>query len=226
MKRKPKLLDLFCGAGGAGKGYHDAGFSVVGVDIEPQPNFPFEFIQSDALALDPSFLRGFDVVHASPPCQAYSVLAKRTGCGHRWPKLVAQVREQLAQCGKLTVIENVPGSPLIDPIVLCGTMFPELRVVRHRLFEVNFPVAVPPHRKHPLVHTLDKRKPHYGKTDDMVAYVSITGGGNCSIRAARDAMKIDWMTKNEMNQSIPPAYARHIGKAALRHLRRKQWQKA
>ena len=215
---KPLVLDLFCGAGGAGRGYERAGFDVVGVDIDAQRNCPYKFIQADALSLAPDFLDQFDVIHASPPCQAYSVLAKRTGCGHKWPKLVEQTREMLAATGKLTIIENVQGAPLIDPIVLCGTMFPSLRVLRHRLFEVNFPVKVPKHKPHPLVHTLDKRKNHYGKTNDRTDFVMVTGGGNCSIAAAKDAMRIDWMTKNEMNQAIPPAYATFIGKAALRNL--------
>lgn len=215
---RPRLLDLFCCAGGAAEGYHRAGFDVFGVDISPQPNFPFEFMQADALSLTKKFLSGFDVIHASPPCQSYSDLAARNGNADDWPRLIEPVREMLAVTGKLTIIENVEGAPLIDPVVLCGTMFPELRVLRHRLFEVNFPLTPPPHGKHPLVHTLDKRKNHYGKTDEWKDFVQVTGGGNCSIAAAREAMGIDWMTKKEINESIPPAYTEFIGQGAMKAL--------
>ena len=97
-------------------------------------------------------------------------------------------------------------------------MFEELRVLRHRLFEANFPIMTPPHGKHPRCHALDKRKSHYGKTDEWKDYVQVTGGGNCTVAAARDAMGIDWMTKKEINEAIPPAYARFIGKQLIRHL--------
>ncbi len=216
--RKPRLLDLFCCAGGAGAGYVRAGFDVVGVDINPQPNYPFAFIQTDALALDPKFISTFDAVHASPPCQSYSDLAKRNRNADAWPRLVEPVREILVRSGLPYVIENVEGAPLHNPVVLCGTMFRGLRVIRHRLFEANFPILTPKHGSHPLVHTFDKRKAHYGKTNDMVDFVQVTGGGNCTIAAARDAMGIDWMTKNELNESIPPAYTRFIGKQLMSYM--------
>lgn len=92
---KPKLLDLFCCAGGASVGYFRVGFSIVGVDIAPQPNYPFEFIRADTLSLDPKFIASFDAVHASPPCQAYSDLAKRNGNGHKWPRLIEPIRKML-----------------------------------------------------------------------------------------------------------------------------------
>ena len=208
---RPKLLDLFCCAGGAAIGYWRAGFDVVGVDIVPQPNYPFEMIVADALELSSKYLRSFDAIHASPPCQAYSTLAYRNGNGDQWPKLIDPIRNLLIDTGRPYVIENVVGAPLRDYVVLCGTMFPELRVIRHRLFETNFPVLTPPHGRHPLVHTLDKRKRHYGITDEYKDYVTVTGGGNCSVAAARDAMGIDWMTKKELNEAIPPAYSAHIG---------------
>ncbi len=220
MYSKPRLLDLFCCAGGAGEGYRRAGFEVVGVDITPQPNFPFPFIQADVTELDPEFLATFDIVHASPPCQAYSDLAARNGNGHKWPRLIEPTRELLKASGCPYIIENVEGAPLVNYVVLCGTMFPGLRVLRHRLFETNFAILVPPHRKHPKVHTLDKRKNHYGKTDEWIDFVQVTGGGNSSIAAARDAMGIDWMTKREINEAIPPAYTEFIGRAAMGHLRR------
>lgn len=215
----PRLLDLFCCAGGSSVGYHRAGFDISGVDIAEQPNYPFEFIHADALCLDRDFLLKFDAIHASPPCQAYSVTAKRTGNGTSWPMLIEPVRKMLRGTGLPYVIENVVGAPLRDPTVLCGTMFPGLRVIRHRLFETNFPLPAPPHRRHPLCHTLDRRKAHYGKTDDMTHFVSVNGGGNCSAGAARDAMGIDWMTKRELNEAIPPAYAEHVGGALMEHVR-------
>lgn len=212
VAQKLKLLDLFCCAGGAAMGYHRAGFEVVGIDIDPQPNFPFEFKQANALELPQRFLRSFDVIHASPPCQSYSDLAKRNGNGHMWPRLIEPVREMLIKTGRPYVIENVEGAPLIDPIVLCGTMFPELRVLRHRLFESNVALKTPSHGKHPLVFTLDKRKAHYGKLDQDTSFVQVTGGGNCSIKNAREALGINWMNKGELNESIPPAYTEYIGK--------------
>lgn len=214
-----RLLDLFCCAGGAAMGYHQAGFEVVGVDIDPQPNYPFEFVQADAMTLSPCWLGSFDVIHASPPCQGYSVLAKRTGTGDRWVKLIPAVRRMLASTGLPYVIENVVGAPLRDPVVLCGTMFEGLRVIRHRLFESNLLLLAPgPCMPHPLCHTLDKRKKHYGRTCEWVDYVQVTGGGNCSVAAARDAMGIDWMTKRELNEAIPPAYTAHIGSQIMLHL--------
>jgi DNA (cytosine-5)-methyltransferase 1 len=215
---KPRLLDLFCCAGGASLGYNQAGFEVVGVDIEPQPNYPYKFIQADALKLDPDFIASFDAVHASPPCQSYSDLAKRNGNGDKWPRLIEPVRQMLVDSGLPYVIENVEGAPLINPLVLCGTMFPGLRVLRHRLFETNFEITAPPHGKHPKVHTFDKRKSHFGKTNEWKDFVQVTGGGNCTLAAARDAMGIDWMSKGEINESIPPAYTEFVGRAMLRHI--------
>ena len=213
-----RLLDLFCGAGGASVGYHQTGLDVVGVDNAPQPNYPFPFIQADALSLEPAFLASFDAIHASPPCQAYSDLAARHRNGKEWPKLIEPVREMLAAIGKPYVIENVEGAPLRDYIVLCGTMFPELRVLRHRLFESNFAMHPPRHGIHPRVHTLDKRKAHYGKTDERFDFVQVTGGGNCTIAAAKEAMGINWMTKKELNEAIPPAYTRFVGSILLSRL--------
>ena len=222
VKTRPRLLDLFCCAGGAAQGYHEAGFDIVGVDIAEQPNYPFKFIRADAMSLTGKFLRSFDAIHASPPCQAYSVTAKRTKQGDKWPMLIPHVRRMLRKAGVPYVIENVVGAPLEKPVVLCGTMFPRLRVIRHRLFESNFYIRQPDHahKDHPLCHTLDKRKPHYGKTDEFVNYVQVNGGGNCTVLAARDAMRIDWMTKRELNEAIPPAYARYVGEYAMRAVAR------
>lgn len=213
---KPRLLDLFCCAGGAGVGYSKAGFEVIGVDINPQPHYPLPFIQANALTLDPKFIASFDAVHASPPCQSYSDLAKRNGNADAWPRLIEPVRAMLIQSGLPYVIENVNGAPLIDPIVLCGTMFPKLRVLRHRLFETNFTILTPAHKKHPKVHTFDRRKSHFGKTDEWKDFVQVTGGGNCTLAAAQEAMGIDWMNKCEINEAIPPAYTEFVGKQLLR----------
>jgi DNA (cytosine-5)-methyltransferase 1 len=218
---RPRLLDLFCGAGGCSVGYRRAGFEVVGVDLMPQPRYPFEFVQADAFDalgavawqhgdVPPPLRRSFDAVHASAPCQAYSVLQRRTGLDY--PDLIAPVRAALQASGLPYVIENVVGAPLLGPVMLCGTMFPGLRVIRHRLFESNVPLAAPPHpSRHPLVFTHDRRKAHHGLLDQDRSFVQVTGGGNCTLANARDAMGIDWMTKNELNEAIPPAYTEHVG---------------
>lgn len=204
--------------GSEGRAYsllHRAGFEVVGVDIRPQPRYPFQFIQADALTFP---LDGFAFIWASPPCQRFTDLAKRNGNAHEWPDLIDPIRQRLQASGIPYVIENVEGAPLREPVVLCGTMFPGLRVLRHRLFETNFPLSAPPHGRHPLVYTMDKRKSHYGKLDQDNAFVQVTGGGNCSKANASKAMGIDWMTKEELNEAIPPAYAEYIGRAAIAHL--------
>lgn len=224
MGARPQLLDLFSCAGGAAYGYYQAGFEVVGVDIEPQPRFPFEFIRTDATNLTQEFLCSFDAIHASPPCQGYSDLAARHRHDHEWPRLIGPIRAMLAETKRPYVIENVENAPLVFPIVLCGTMFDSLRVIRHRLFEVNFSLPQPyhlPHGKHPRVHTLDKRKHHYGKTDEWDDYVQVTGGGNCTVAAAKDAMGIDWMIKNELNEAIPPAYTEYIGRHLIAAINRR-----
>lgn len=198
-------------------GYHRAGFDVVGVDIEPQPRYPFTFIRADALV----FLRDerwaeFDAIHASPPCQAYSDLQKQNK--REYPDLIAQTRELLQATGMPYVIENVEGAPLVDPITLCGTMFPELRVYRHRNFESNIPLSTPEHPVHAeLTFTHDKRKKHYGQPLDLTTMrVQVTGGGNAPVWAKRAAMGIDWMTGRELNEAIPPTYTQHIGPSLMR----------
>ena len=200
-------------------GLYRAGFEVVGVDIRPQPRYPFKFIQADALTFP---LDGYDFIWASPPCQRFSDLAKRNGNAHEWPDLVDPIRQRVLASGAEYVIENVEGAPLRNAVVLCGTMFPGLRVLRHRLFEASFPIFVPEHGRHPLVFTMDKRKAHYGKIDQDTSFVQVTGGGNCSVKNAADAMGIDWMTKDELNEAIPPAYATHIGRDAIYHIQERR----
>lgn len=204
-----KLLDLYCGAGGASMGYHQAGFEVTGIDINRQKRYPFRFIQMDALEVSPSFLAGFDVIHASPPCQKYSDLQKRTGLDY--PDLIQPTRQILLNSGKPYVIENVDTAPLLNPVMLCGRMFPELKVYRHRLFESNIEIEIPIHPIHDkLVFTYDKRKYHYKKFDNGM-FIQVTGGGNGTIQQKRAAMDIDWMIHKEINESIPPAYTKYIG---------------
>jgi len=225
---RPRLLDLFSGAGGAAMGYHRAGFDVVGVDLNPQPRYPFTFHQADALTvldhlIDCSesceafpFLRGFDAVHASPPCQRFSDLAPRNGNAADWPDLIDAIRDRIDRLPY--VIENVEGAPLRAPVVLCGASFPGLRVIRHRLFESNVHLFAPPHRPHPLVFTHDKRKAHYGKLDQARDFVQVTGGGNATVANKADAMGIDWMIGAELNEAIPPAYTELIGAQLIEHL--------
>jgi DNA (cytosine-5)-methyltransferase 1 len=215
---KPRLLDLFCCAGGASAGYSSAGFDVTGVDIQEQPNYPFPFIRADALTLSPGFIASFDAVHASPPCQSYSDLARRNNNADKWPRLIEPVRKLLVRSGVPYIIENVDGAPLVNAALLCGTMFSQLRVLRHRLFEANFLILTPSHRKHPKVHTFDRRKSHFGKTDEWKDFVQVTGGGNCTLAAARDAMGIQWMTKREINESVPPAYSHFVGGQLIKYL--------
>lgn len=226
----PRLLDLFCKAGGAAAGYHAAGFFVVGIDRRWQPNYPY-FMRRETLFPEDEHAfvcwarEHFDAIHASPPCQRHTDLARQSK--RQYPCLIEPTRRVLRATGLPYVIENVEGAPLIAPVKLCGTMFPELRVLRHRLFEVNWPLYAPDTcGPHPLVYTLDKRKRHYGRLDEMRAFVQVAGGGNCSVAAASDAMRIDWMTKDELNEAIPPAYTRFIGRQLLNHLRSLERQAA
>lgn len=201
---RPLAIDLFCGAGGASMGLHRAGFDVVGVDNRPQPRYPFQFVLGDALAI--ADLAQADFIWASPPCQAYSWSAKRWHDVER-VDLMEPTRALLNQYGGPWVIENVVGAPLHHPARLCGVMF-GLGVIRHRLFEANFWLMAPEH------------VPHTGtvKTGEYVT-VAGHGGNNAKGRGSRAAkqaaMGIDWMSDEELNQAIPPAYGEYIGRAAL-----------
>ncbi|HTR71895.1 MAG TPA: DNA cytosine methyltransferase [Mycobacteriales bacterium] len=201
------MLDLFCGAGGAAMGYHWAGFDVVGVDIAPQPHYPFEFHQADALTYP---LDGFDAIHASPPCQAYSVTRALRKRAH--PMLVEPTRELLQASGLPWVMENVVGAPLANALVLCGTMFEGLRVYRHRLFECDPPLYFPPLAcNHSFSMPASKGQYHTLETQDFITAV----GHNFSASSGRIALGIDWMTRDEMAQAIPPAYTEWIGRQLL-----------
>lgn len=209
-----KILDLFCGAGGAGKGYADAGFEVVGVDIDPQPSYPFELIQMDVFeylfdygmkARDGAF----DAIHASPPCQAYSALGHSANSRDDYPDLVPRVRYGLEWFGLPYVIENVPGAPIRKDVVLCGEMF-GLRVIRHRHFELGgWWMPQPAHKAH-LGHVSGYRNGKYVEGRYFPVYGN--GGGKGSLKDWQGAMGTPWMTsKREISQAIPPAYTKRIG---------------
>lgn len=210
---KPRLLDLFCGAGGAGKGYADAGFEVVGVDLQPQPRYPFEFHQADAMTFP---LDGFDVIHASPPCQAYSALSWHPQNRHiEYPDLIAPTRERLVATGVPYTIENVPKAPLQHPIQLCGSSF-GLGVRRHRLFETNWTVM-----SMPCAHGRQRKQFDIWRHGEWVksAFVPVYGtGGGKAAEEWPEAMGIDWMTRDEMAEAIPPAYTEFLGEQLMRHL--------
>ena len=196
-------------------GYHRAGFDVTGVDIAPQPRYPFAFIQADALEYVREHGHEYDVIHASPPCQAYSATLPIRGNEH--PDLVAPVRALLMATGRPFIIENVPGAPLENPLTLCGTMF-GLRVIRHRLFEIHpEPIWFPPE---PCCHngkatSASNRTP--GKTNGFAtghSYITVVGNSYL-IADGRAAMGIDWMTRRGLSQAIPPAYTEWIGRQIL-----------
>lgn len=214
MKNGKRLLDLFCGAGGASMGYHRAGFCVTGVDIEPQKNHPFEFVQADALSLSMDFLRQFDAIHASPPCQAYSI-SRNNGCHKNAPELIVQTRDLLRAIGKPYIIENVVGAPLFEPIMLCGASFglgaSGMDLPRHRLFELSFTLLAPP-----CVHRRGQTIGVYGSGTNSWHKKKI---GRClKVSEMKEAMGIYWMTHKELTQAIPPAYTEWIGGQLLRLL--------
>lgn len=212
-----RLLDLFCGAGGASVGYSRAGFEVVGVDIRPQPNYPFEFIQADAM----TFLvrEPFDAIHASPPCQAFTSLNGMWNAKSH-EDLLTPTRAALMAAGLPYVIENVQGAPMNGAhVTLCGSMFglgaedAELR--RHRHFEANFALMVPPcsHQASRVIgvyggHGRDRRR--------------LVNTQDYSTESRREAMGIDWMTGAELSQAIPPAYTEHIGHYLMAECKRRK----
>lgn len=210
-----KLLDLFCGAGGAAVGYHRAGFEVVGVDHRPMPRYPFPFIQADALAMldDDEFCQQFDVIHASPPCQAYSIMKSSTKrYGKQHPQLIEPVREKLQRTNRSWVIENVPGAPLRGAIVLCGAQF-GLRTYRHRVFESNVLLL-----SSPCKHLHNAKTAKQGRRVKEGEFITVTGCFS-GAEIGRQAMGIDWMRRAELTQAIPPAYTHYIGEQLMYALR-------
>lgn len=204
-------------------GYHNAGFEVTGVDIQMQHRYPFKFVHANATTLDFDFLMGFDVIHASPPCQAYSAMtklanSKTKNCefdlGPKHPELVHIVRDMLNRTGKPYIIENVVGAPLRNPVTMCGAMF-DLGVIRHRLFETNWTLRQPVHPSHDAVNA----RPDFSCVVGM-------GGAWRSRNGSRDtedwktAMGIDWMDRYELTQAIPPAYTEYIGRELQKILNR------
>ena len=225
----PRLLDLFCGAGGAAMGYSRAGFEVVGVDIAPQPRYPFDFIKADALAfMDGGGWWAFDAIHASPPCQAFSTIARYVRWQHDGthaydhPDLVEPTRDRLIASGLPYVMENVQGAPLRDFVRLCGSSF-GLDVRRHRLFETGrfAPLLIPP-----CAHGWQLPRfitPYYGakgRHQRLSRTVDVTGKPRVqNERQLREqAMGIDWMGAAELSQAIPPAYTEWIGGRLLEQL--------
>jgi len=189
-------------------GLFRAGFDVFGVDIVHQKNYPFNFTQGNALDTD---LSDYDFVWASPPCQAHTTLKFRTGKDYEC--FIERTRAKLVAWGGPWIMENVMGAPLINPIMLCGAMFPPLRVYRHRLFESNVKL-IPPH--HP-VHTVPvapqrQRRAYYAAG----RFLTVTGDVG---RYAGEAMEIDWMTGNELSQAIPPAYSEYLGLQVIKKLK-------
>lgn len=211
-----KLLDLFCGQGGCSVGYHRAGFEVVGVDINRQPRYPFEFHQADAFEYLAAHWQEYDVIHASPPCQRYSVTRNVTGRGDAHPDLVGRTRETLRTTGKPYVIENVEGAPLENALMLCGSMF-GLGVLRHRLFEccpvLVFPPATCDHIGGVLPMWWRSRQAALARGETF-RYVTVAGKSFLMDEGKR-AMGIDWMTRDGLAQAIPPAYTEYIGRQLL-----------
>ena len=213
--KKPRALDLFCGAGGVTRGLQLAGFHVTGVDIRPQPRYVGDaFIQGNALDVD---TEGYDFIWASPPCQAFTML-RHMPTARMHPNLIPQTRRKLVAAGVPWVIENVPGAPLHNPVMLCGTMFDlacdrgELR--RHRLFESHGFTLVAP-----------RRACHHSRL--TIAVYGHAGGvenrkKNSTPRShsweRREVMEIDWMTVEQLSQAIPPAYSQFIGQQAMAKL--------
>lgn len=209
---RPRLLDLFCKAGGATKGYQRAGFHVTGVDIAPQPNYcGDEFVQADAIDYMVDRIcrwdwRCFDAIHASPPCQSFTAYRRKGhSVGDGYPNLIAETRHWLRRWEMPYVIENVLGAPLENPIQLCGSSF-GLDVRRHRLFESNVALMSPP-----CDHSWQTpRFPQATNRSNLRSTVEV-GVWRIPLDVQQRAMGIDWMTLPELSEAIPPAYTEHIG---------------
>lgn len=221
MKTQPRLLDLFCGAGGAGMGYSRAGFVVVGVDSHPQPHYPFEFHQADAFEYCAAHGVEFDVIHASPPCQAYSgmrnITLSRFGSTPAHPDLIAATRLALQETGRPWIIENVQNSPLDTHIILCGVSLGLPLLARHRHFESSLLLFA-----QPCMHlTVPQTIGVYGERPDgrrvswpQFRLTRIAKG----LPEAQKVMGIDWMDWDEIKLAIPPAYTEYIGRQIIASL--------
>jgi DNA (cytosine-5)-methyltransferase 1 len=203
-----KLLDLYCGVGGASVGYARAGFEVTGIDLKHGKRYPYTYIRADVLEVikDIDYLRQFDVIHASPPCQTHSITQHlRNAQGKSTSKidLIPQTRQALIESGVNYIIENVPNSPLIDPVQLCGSSF-GLKVRRHRLFESNMPI-----KGSVCNHKLQGRPIGvYGSLNDEIPKGGKTAA---TIDEARKAMGMDWAIWTELVEAIPPAFTQYLG---------------
>jgi DNA (cytosine-5)-methyltransferase 1 len=209
-----KLLDLFCGAGGASRGYAEAGFEVTGVDLKHGKRYPYKYIRADVLDVlrDEEFINQFDVIHASPPCQTHSItqhLRNAQGKSTSKVDLIPETRAALIASGKPYIIENVPGSPLINPVNVCGSAF-GLKVRRHRLFESNMPIVGT------KCYHKEQGRPVgvYGSLND-----EIPKGGKTAetIDQALNAMGITNMIWTELVEAIPPDYTKYLGNQIIRH---------
>ena len=208
---KPKLLDLYCCGGGAGYGYEQAGFEVTGIDIAPQPKHRGAFIQADAIEYLKAHWHEYDVIHASPPCQAYSMASMQFRIvGKEYVDLIEITRAELIKTGKPYIIENVPGSPLINPIELCGAMF-GMRTYRHRLFESNFLIIPPAHPKH-IAPNAKMGRPV--KDGEFIQYVGHFPG----VKLVQEMTGLHWLGQKELAQSIPPQYTKFIGEQIIKQL--------
>jgi hypothetical protein len=214
---KPQLLDAYCGAGGAARGYQRAGFQVTGIDINPQPNYAGDtFVQGDAIEYIAKHGGYFDAIHASPPCQSSSALTKGTNKGRIYPDLIPQTRAALAEYGGPTVLENVQGSKVRRDLTLCGEYF-GLGVIRHRYFEINgCDVWQPEHVRHRgrvagWRHGVYYHGPYFAVYGD--------GGGKGTVDDWQGAMDIYWTNdRKELAEAIPPHYAEFIGAQLIEHI--------
>lgn len=223
--RRPRLVDLFCGAGAASFGYHEAGYDVVGVDIEPQDDYPFEFVRMDAFEFGYTHLNDFDVWHASSPCQNYIAITKgnrsRPGWRDDHPDLIVPTRHLLSEVRRRrtrpTVIECGVGNHLRSDVRLCGEMF-DLEVIRHRDFEIDgVAVAQPPHRPH---RGRVKGWRHGEYHDGYYFAVYGEGGGKGTVEEWKRAMGIPWCSDRKgLAEAIPPAYTRYVGSRILEAIR-------
>jgi DNA (cytosine-5)-methyltransferase 1 len=233
MSDRPRILDLFCGAGGAAMGYYLAGFDVFGVDIKSQPHYPFMFHQGDALAYLGAHGQEFDAIHASPQCQEYSQTRYLRNAGaaagryklHVRAMQIGEVRTLLEKIGKPWIIENVPGAPLPSAIQICGSAF-GLPLRRHRWFESNIMLFAPGPCQHPngFYGVVGGKVRGYGKFTSGKTYTA--GNGEIRKREACPgkrfgilAMGIDWMTVSEMCEAIPPVYTEWLGRQLIRVVR-------